>query len=423
MNMRLSSSAALRIAVVSTTLMASSSALSQVRGCQISDTECVEQRIVQHCRALTATAADCLSWIEDLESSSPPDSIDAVIAQANSYYSLAELAARQQSLDNEDEIERYFKTSRDLYQAAHDQNNSNLDALHGLAATSQSTEENTHWLREIAAENPTDSIAIRGLADRLAASGSSGALEASRLKMDAYNATESSSKKWSLAQSALEILEQAGLEAEYDAFRQRVLSDLDMSNIESEFHDYINTKNVSDLQARLATPCDASVIQMFGAAPCDALVMLILTMSESFDASERVEVLDYTAEMAKNIFGNTSFNSISEWYGELRSHLQLNFIAVGTDSAGIYSLNEVITRDNPAESILSAQKAVELAPDNGQYRMILGQKYLSQGDADEALAQFDHAKALLPDYMKTILDSMIVSAQTLRDSDGATRPP
>lgn len=421
MNIRLSSSVALRIVVVFATFLTSSSVISQVRGCQITDTPCVDERIVQHCRLPTSTAAECLSWIEDVESLSPPDSVDALIAQANSYHSLAILLGRERNADNNAEIERHFATSRGFFQAAYDRDNSNTDAMHGLSATSESNEEKLRWARAIIAENPTDAVSILILSD-LVPSDSSGAREASTVYMNAYNATEPSGRKWNLARSTLRILERGGLEAEHDAFKERVLSDLDMSNIESDFREYIATKNVSDLKARLVTACDVSVIGMFDAAPCDALVMLILTMSESFDASERVEVLDHTAEMAKNIFGNTSFDSITEWYENLRSYIQLNFIAMGTDSAGIYSLNEVLTRDDPAESILSAQKAVELAPGNGQYRLILGHKYLSQGDADEAIAQFTHAKALLPEHMQIILDSNIARAENLRDSAATASP-
>lgn len=408
-----------KLMFVATIWMTSTSAYSQVRGCQIDETSCVEDRIVEFCRNLDARVSGCLSWIEELEIPSLSESVNATIAKANSYFSLSELIARQNIPENADEVERYKRISKSLYQAVFDDDRSNVEALHGLAATSETIEENSRWLREITEVDPSDHIASRALAGRMAGSGSSGALEAGKLTISAYDAVEASSLKWNIAKTALEYLKDSGIDEEYESFRQRVMRDLELDSIESNIREIIGAKDVDALQSRLAVACDPSVISIFDGSPCDSLVLLILALSETVPSPTKIKVLDVTSELAKNMFGNMDIDSISEWHVRLRSELQENFVARGVESAGIYSLYEVITRDNPELSVYAGLQAVELAPDNGQYRMILGQKYLSQGNSEAALEQFTRAKALLPDYMQLPLDSLIERAEAAQGDTGS----
>ncbi|MDO9316972.1 MAG: hypothetical protein Q7V56_02070 [Gammaproteobacteria bacterium] len=334
------------------------SAYSQIKGCQIDETLCVEERVVEYCRNLDASVSGCLSWIEELESPSFSESINAMIAKANSYFSPAELFARQNVPENASVIERYQERSRSLYQEAYDEDNSNVEALYGLAATSETLEENSRWLREIAAIDLTDHLARRMLAGRMARSGSSGALEAGKFMISAYDAVEVSGLKWNLANTALGYLEDSGDEEEYESFRSRVMRDLDLDSLESDIRESLSAEDINTLQSRLSVACNSSVIDMFGGNPCDSLVLLILELSETMPSPTKIEVLDVTAESAKNMFGNMDIDSISEWHQRLRSELQENFVATGTESAGIYSLYEVITRDDPELSLHAGLHAI-----------------------------------------------------------------
>src|SRR5690606_5542935 len=130
------------------------------------------------------------------------------------------------------------------------------------------------WLREIYIADPSDTIARRLLAQRMASSGSSGALEAAEMTISAYDAMEVSREKWSIATTALEYLEKSGVEEEYTTFRNRVLRDLEFDSIRSDIEEAISSGNTVVLQSRLAVACDPSIIALFNASPCDSLVLL-----------------------------------------------------------------------------------------------------------------------------------------------------
>lgn len=386
---------------------------SQIRGCQSDDYVCFEEKIVEYCRVPETDISTCRAWLEELENSLGQEEINLKLALAAGYYSLYELTSRTGSSIDPTESERYRQISRNYSQEAYEIDSTSKDALYGLAATSRTRDENSEWLRKIIEIDPSEHFAARQISSDLAKKqDSSGYLTAAKLMIATYSEMENSSAKWNVANTALEYLRASGVESEYESFKNELRIQFQFDNLGNSMRENLALYDIESVKNQTINACEPSLIQIFEGEPCYEASILVLELAQKFSESLKIELVDNALDSAKNIFGNVDWNSAeyTSWADDIKIKVRDELLGSGIESASIYAFYEILVRDDSDLSLEASEKAVQLAPGNGQYRLILGQKYLSRNNMNQALEQFEKSRELLPSHLHSIVDSLIAQA-------------
>ncbi|MDO9318146.1 MAG: hypothetical protein Q7V56_08100 [Gammaproteobacteria bacterium] len=373
--------------------------------CESGDAQCLELEYLRECKEAGATVQSCERWLSRLndllEEQQEPE-----LAVAAGYTSIA---LADLSFDSSVES-KYRQDARDYYLLAYSWNPQNISSLYGLAATSASPQEKADWLKKILEIDPDDSFASRSLATNLGALGKQGVLEGLTYLAASYSSMHPSAQKWALASRIYNDYIVAGEAAQAKLFLESVRTDVRGAEIQAEL-DRSAYESIENVRAGSSTICNVDVVAILGSDFCFGLIEGILnaldaTTPSAIISDERVNIA--ALAIRSLILNSDKIDSVrGNWRIELAERIEISVLSKEPDSPEIFSVHALLSYTDEIKSLDSAQKAVQLAPNDANFVTQLGQLYLALGRGQEAVTQFELAKSLLPQSRHGVLDQLI----------------
>lgn len=369
------------------TLLLPVGAQSQALDCGVDDAvQCLSNGLRMACRETEATAESCLAWLRrEVEARTFASGDPEWELASGRGYSLA--ADLSKSVD---EAERLKRQGRSIFQDVitfWPDSGYAMRAYMGLAALAPDLQEKISFLREALRIEPNRSHTMTFLADALAVRGAAVDL---REAADLY-------RKAGLNSTALELYASIGQTEQVAALKAEVARDSGMAVFEEEIATGRLVQNLERAAEIVETACHISNIEILGRQTCAAAVDSLVTATRHTGASvtARQSLAAVAVEGMRMLriaddgrLGDTK-DEVRQRYFQLRITLQ-QWIDAGIANAAVYVLLAQLPSaldpsvDDLDESVTAYERAVELAPDNGQYRYWLALGYIEQSRFGEA---------------------------------------
>lgn len=389
--------------------------------CLVSDTQCLESKFYVECDPDSATVVDiCLKWLAELEGLPKHGHAQIKLLTASTYYRLSELK-RWTSLPAFPHLnaqgekllssEHYLLKVRELGQEVYDEDNNNIEAMRTLSLTSESDEERLQWQRLVVRTETPDYLTCRLLQGALSrvydtpGDRSRAYSEAARCYMTSYRESEAQLGKWNMAGEVINSLESAGQTLRKNRFLSEVKEDIDP---ERRVQELANMRRLSldEAEFTLQTLCLGSVREMLGIEYCSMAIEDALRSISSLASETSVS---YTEAIMEGIntrlqpAGMVQTEDLNPFKKEISLLVEQEVIAKGVTSGKIYSTYSFLVNNDLEKSVDAQLKAVELEPENGDYRVTLGHLHYQRGELELAKQQYQQGLDLLPDYRKASL--------------------
>ncbi len=386
--------------------------------CLVSDTQCLESKFYVECDPNSVTAIEtCLQWIAELEGLPKPEYAQIKLLMASTYYRLSELRRWTSlpafpHLNGQGEkllsAEQYLLAVRELGQEVYDADQNNTEAMRTLSLTSDNDEERLQWQRLIVRTETPDSLTCRLLHGALNrfydATGdrSRADSEAAHCYITSYRESEIQLGKWNIAGEAFNSLERAGQTIRKNRFLSEVRGDIDP---ERRLQQLARMGRLAPDEAEftLQTLCLGSVRELLGTEYCSMALEEALHSISGLTSDGAVPYADAIMEgiMARlRSVGMVETEDLTSFSKDIALQVEQKVINKGLSSGKIYSTYSILVNNDLEKSVAAQLKAVELEPENGEYRVRLGNLYNQRGDLELAKQQYRYGLDLLPDYRK-----------------------
>lgn len=386
--------------------------------CSNGDSDCFERNQVAACHDRpAATIEACGAWIRALENQAANGSSDAELSLAQAYAALAANLLTDPAVRAE-----YEARARSIYRARIRRDADDAQALLALATLVDDENEKIDLLKRGIAWGPDEVYATRWLASLLHERNEpSDALEAANYVEEAYDAMKP--ERWvHHASSTYWYYQQAGAEDEAARFRTRVIDDWGAR----ELTDVTTNNAPEDVEQTLQMVCDSYATGVLGMEMCGRSIATVMRYLSSADVTPRTQALADAAARAMEDSGRDGWTlecEPPESQATFESELD-TLLALGFESAPVQS---AFARVAPCgERLHALQRAVHLAPQDGELAWRLGGAYASDGRWNEALATYRRAKSLPTVVPKYAIDEQIriieerISVQVRKIDDRTT---
>jgi tetratricopeptide (TPR) repeat protein len=380
----------------------------QSLSCDRDDYRCLQREYESVCREPRfATRESCADWVQRLESHPFAMAPDWRLIAAAAYGALADFSG------SPERATQFRREETTIYRDLIAQNPRNVQALIGLSAVVDDSQERIDLLRRAIVVDPNNRFALKALVSDLAASGSEG--EAAPLLERAYTSAKGRAK-WKYAFDALLLYRRIGNSDAAERLRGRVLEDIGLTGSENE----VATRDFTDLvvaSTTLSSVCDESVIYILGAATClEAIESALQTIENSAALEQRTALADIL--MSAMLSAGRS-GTVQTFEPSWRSRFQRNVesvLASGVESGTIYDAYASFVA-SPEARLMALEKAAALAPADGQIVYRLGLAYLELHMEEEGIEFLRRARPLLPEWRHEVLDEHIRRAEAQLESE------
>lgn len=398
-------------------------AQSQLLDCGADDRQCLADNLRIACRETDAAAESCLDWVtREVETSSFAGSPEWMLTAARGYF----LAADQ--LREEEEAERLRERSRAIF---HDvlltwpDSQYAMEAHMGLATIAtiaRDIAERISSLRNALRIEPGRRNTMVFLANALVDRGENRDLsEAADLYRSAYLAS-GDTPLWTHARAALELYASIGEADRAAAFRDEISRDSGMAEFADEIASEGFAQDLERAAAVLETACNRYIVAIFGPGTCETGIDKLVQATRTIAVpAERRSIADVATVAMTELSVSGAVAAVT---AEERNRRDFRFgailqewIASGAATARVYVLWAQNPNSSLSEGIAAFERAVELAPDNGQYHYWLAQGYIWQGRFDEGIEHLMLARDTLPENVgltPDIVDGEISRAELAR---------
>ena len=366
--------------------------------CPDGDSDCFERNQVAACQEpSTSTTETCRAWIHLLEQQASTGSSHAELRLADANRAIADLVTDPASRS------RHEGRARAIYLERIGRDGNDAESLIALATLIDDENEKIELLKRGVALSPQNAHATQWLASALHERNASGdALAAARHMEQAYDAMKP--ERWAYhASSTFWYFQQADADDEASRFRARVIDDWGARTLASVTDDTA----LDDMEPTLEIVCDSYATGVLGPQMCGESVATVMRYLSSADVTPRTQALADAAAGAMESFGRDEWAlgcMPPESRATFRSELE-TLLTLGFESAPVLS---AYARAAACGGRLRAlQRAVELAPRDGELAWRLGGAYASDGRWDEALAAYRRAMTLPTVVPKSAIDEQI----------------
>jgi tetratricopeptide (TPR) repeat protein len=383
------------VASVVATNLPQSESRAQAVECSVDDLRCLTEGLQQACEQPASVEESCVTWLSRVDRLDLTQYPEAQLLMAGSYYTLASRIA-----SSEADAARYRERSRIAYQevlALWPTGEYGFRANLGLANLADNGADKILFARRGMQAAPGDERAMRALAMILVSRGEVvDRREAAGLYLDAF-AASGRPFSWYYAYRAIGIYEGIGLYEQASAAREMVER---VSEVQRMSIDISSGRIAQDLSLAgevLEVACDAYYIEISGSETCANAVDALATEASrlSVPLERRKAVVDVATEGIRLLGAagdrTLTLEEISQRQQQQREHLQ-TWIDNGSAAAATYVRLAELTPDLD-ERVATMERAVELAPNNGQFRYWLALEYIEQGKPDDAMEQLQAARS------------------------------
>lgn len=368
--------------------------------CGADEGQCLEDSFALACSArIEAFEDNCLAWVQRVESHSLAENPRWRLIAATAYFRMAEFA------ESVVVAERYRERSRTINQELLAQQPSGYyanQAYIGLAnLASVETEDASEVIRltRMALQaDPGNRNTMMGLARMLTRRGESGDhREAADMYRAAYIA--GGSRFWYLAANASGLYDSTGQSDRAEVFRDQVKKDSGIDEFEVEVKSVSFAEDLERAAVVFDTACQRYVIAIFGSETCaNGIDTLVAATRSIASPAERRAIVGVATEgmrmltVAGDTFGDETRQRETKFGSILRE-----WIATDVATAATFVLWAQHRESGLDEYVSALERAVELAPDNGQYRFWLANGHIQQGRHEEAINHLRIARDTIPD--------------------------
>jgi tetratricopeptide (TPR) repeat protein len=366
--------------------------------CPDGDFDCFERHQVAACyEPSTSTTETCRAWIHTLDQQASKGSSDAELRLAHASRALADLATDPAVQA------KYNARARSIYRERIRRDADDAQALLALATLADDDEEMIGLLQRGVALAPEEAASTHLLASKLHKRNRPGDALAAAIYMErAYDAMKP--ERWAHhASSTHWYYQQAGANDLAARFRARVIDDWGARTLA----DVADDTAPDDVERTLEIVCDSYATGVLGTQMCGQSIAAVMRYLTSSGVTPRTQALADAAAGAMENFGRDEWAlgcEPPESQPAFTSGLD-TLLALGFESAPVLS---AFARVAPCgERLQTLQRAVELAPQDGDLVWRLGGAYASDGRWDEALTAYRRAKSLPTIVPKFAIDEEI----------------
>ena len=408
--------ALLAAAAVNLALSAPASAQEQEIACAANDGRCLQRFSEAACRDRGATRVACEALLHRLEEHPDGDELAWLLARGWVNMFLADFATVSSLPDfgsvSEAEARAYRAEATDIFRDAAARAPDDVEALGSVAVITENSAERIRLLRQIVGIDPGRFAIVELLVSELLLQSDAADvyLDAAGMLEAAYERVDFVPKRWILAGRALDFYERSGNASKRDAFRSKWAEDIHFDTALTEFASVVL---LAQKQQLLSTLCDGSVQRAFGSGRCLALIDSAMTQLPAItDGASKLEFSEHIVSIMTMVAHGTAPPPGSEPLNDVYKANVEAIVAMGTESASI--LNDYATFLLPDEQIPVLERAVALAPENGDVRYRLALIYGNQGRWDKAAEQFRAARAYVDEWKRPYLDQQLERAESQR---------
>jgi tetratricopeptide (TPR) repeat protein len=168
------------------------------------------------------------------------------------------------------------------------------------------------------------------------------------------------------------------------------------------------------------TACHSYIVPIFGPETCaSGIENLVAATRATASQLQRRAIVDVAAKAMRRLtvaqgLSEEDRSRFSDGFGQILRE----WINSGAATATAYVLWAQHPESGLDESVVALERALELEPDNGQYRYWLSMAYIAQRRFDEAIENLTIARDTLPDNVgisTESVDTRIRQAESERD--------
>lgn len=384
--------------------------------CGADDRQCLQDAFEQACGRPQTLEGPCLAWLRSVEEHPLAPSPEWRLIAAAGYRLVARYAA------SEDDTERYIEQSRSIYLqllARWRDGPYAAQAYVGMAGLTDDIDELISLVRNAVQADPSNANTRFGLAQSLRTRGrAADYAEAADLYREAYEAD--APPKYYSAANALRLYMMTGRTAQAETFRGQIARDTSMADFAEEVISPRFAQNLEHAEVVLDTACATYIIDIFGPATCANGIDTLVTATRQ---TASIPARQSIADLAAGAMGRLNASGVGSPEEQSQRDYKFGSILRGWIDTGVATARVFVQwAHNPGsdlnESVSAFERAVELAPDNGQYRYWLALGYMEQGRFDEAIEGLRIARETLPENVGLSPES--VDAQIRRAQSGRT---
>ncbi len=335
------------------------------------------------------------------------------LTAASLYYRLASVSESSEAL-NFRELSRM--ANQDVL-AAQESGYYAGGAYAGLANLAETEDERAQLLRRAVEADPDDMSLPELLAMHLSRNDQSSLAEAAEYMRRAYTLRTrrdpdgTDRKRWHVGMSVVGLYNRSGQPDEAAEFREQLRRDSGMDVFAVDVLSDVFANDPQYAEHVLRTACVSYILTLFGADACRNGIDTLVRAVESGAPDEHHLRL---ASVASKGMADLMIAEGEETHRETFIPILRRWIDNDVHTALVFLRYSNLV-DDPELSLWALENAVELEPDNGQYRYWLGSRYLDAGRYDEALEQLQRARPDLPEgFDVQFLDQRIQHAEAGR---------
>lgn len=264
-------------------------ASAQLRGCDSTDAQCLDEVFSAACMRRDAPwPASCRTLLDEFMRYPDREREPEILA----YAGLANVILGDET-DDEAEAARYRSAARALYLQVIALDSDHSDAYLGLAQVADDPAERIDWLRLATRVSEPNTMVFRFLAGALESQETrEGLLEAAAVMREAYEREVGGMHKWYLASWTFGLYSRLGLDAEAREFRDIVSTDIGIDELSGRMtSDRLDPESSAETMRIL---CDESVVRVVGPDSCIQGVERLFAaalLAEDTDAASRLAQL------------------------------------------------------------------------------------------------------------------------------------
>lgn len=388
-------------------------AQAQPLACGPDDRQCLEESLGLAC---SQTEATCLDWLQQVQAHNLTENPEWRLIAAAGYAALRDLAGSPEDANRYRELSRsnyseMLETWPDGYYAA--------QAYVGMATNTDDRDESIAMMRNAVSADPSNSITAFLFARFLLGRGQD---DDYREAADAYRSAYLAQSRggYYYAASALGLYAGTGQVEKADELRDQVARD---SGINGFAEEVVSDEFFQDPERGtvvLETACHRYVIAIFGPETClNGIDNLVEATRLPIALAERQSIVDVAIPALRGLasMGGGSEAEPRGWHDRFSALLQ-EWIDSEVATAAVY-FYWAGTQSNVNAAVSGYERAVRLAPGNGEYRYRLAREILKQGRFDEAIEHLILARDTLPENSGVTTESVdreILKAESGRDN-------
>lgn len=419
--------------------------------------KCVDEIWHAYCEWSSSAAEDCRRFVRALERSARAASRDFMLRRARALRSLEGLGAdellrvqgevvltkveREAVLAKVKRNHRWFwQRQMEIYRTLIRNDPHDVEALLGLAEITEQRDEKLALFRRAAAADPRDPLILRLFARELVMDGTpEETAESVEHMLKAYEIA-AIPHRWHVAQDVVKHMVRVGLHQEALEFQRRALSEMGMPNAEQVVrramaHD--GARPSRELVSAVRLLCDRRSIQLGTTQSCVEAIEALSAASIAHAAGVSKATLDTIAYASLDALGDVDA-AIFEQRHQLphvhrdprfweRLHAALARLS-GTSLETpllLYARAQAMSLIGPSSDVerpsVLLERAVTLAPYDGDARVWLGQAYMEEGRVADAIAQLEAGIHLSPDKVSSAHYDLVLALRKAGQTERADR--